>query len=82
MLVTLDGISMLPRLEHAMNAESPMLLSWLPVANVTLLSMPQELNALFPMLVTSDEISMLLRLEHAMNARSPMLVTSSPMLTL
>ena len=61
MLVTPDGIVTLVSFLQSWNADSPMLVSALPSANVTLSRLPQERNALAPMLVTRDGISMLPR---------------------
>ena len=50
MLVTLLGMAMLVRLEHSLNAQSPMLVTLLGI--VTLVSPEQNSNAYSPMLVT------------------------------
>ena len=75
MLVTLFGISMLVSSLQQLNAESPMLVSWLFSPNVMPVRLLQLLNALSPMLVTLFGISMLVSSLQQLNAESPMLVS-------
>ena len=69
MLLTLSGILMFFKLEHILNADSPMLLTLSGITKFSKLEQPA--NAYFPILSTVAGITMFSKLEQPQKVKSP-----------